>query len=115
MAATLDRTTITAAPAAESLLVTADDRLAEMIAPLAAAAGHPLRRVRHPLDAAGRWQRAPVVLVGPDLAPECIACDFSTRDQLLLCTTMSWLGTDTEDTSLLWPMAIQMQATGVIA
>jgi secretion/DNA translocation related CpaE-like protein len=115
MAATLDHTTITAAPAAESLLVTADDRLAEMITPLAAAAGHPLRRVRHPLDAAGRWQRAPVVLVGPDLAPECIAYDFSTREPLLLCTTMSWLGTDTEDTSLLWPMAIQMQATGVIA
>ncbi|MCC3764741.1 hypothetical protein K3N28_16920 [Glycomyces sp. TRM65418] len=115
MAATLDRTTITAAAAAESLLVTADDRLAEMITPLAAAADHPLRRVRHPLDAAGRWQTAPLVLVGPDLAPECIACDFPTRAHLLLCTTMSWLGTDADDTSLLWPMAIQMQATGVIA
>jgi secretion/DNA translocation related CpaE-like protein len=115
MAATLDNTTITAAPAAESLLVTADDRLAEAITPLAAAAGHPLRRIRHAHDAESRWQRAPLVLVGPDLAPECIACDFPPREPLLLCTTMSWLGADTDDTSLLWPMAIQMQATSVIA
>jgi len=116
MAATLDRTTTTAAaPAAESLLVTADDRLAEAITPLAAAAGHPLHRIDHPLDAAARWQRAPVVLVGPDLAPECIACDFPTRDHLVLCTTMAWLGADPADTSMLWPLAIQMQATGVVA
>lgn len=115
MAATLDRTTITAAPAAESLLVTTDDRLAEAITPLAATAGHPLRRVRHPRDAESHWQRAPLVLVGPDLAPECIACDFPPREPLLLCTTMSWLGGDADDTSLLWPMAIQMQATGVVA
>jgi secretion/DNA translocation related CpaE-like protein len=115
MAATLDQTTTTAAPAAESLLVTADDRLVEAIAPLAAAVGHPLRRVRHPHDAERHWLRAPLVLVGPDLAPECIACEFQTREPLLLCTTMSWLGADTDDTSLLWPMAIQMQATGVIA
>ncbi|WP_205324392.1 septum site-determining protein Ssd [Glycomyces sp. YM15] len=115
MAATLDRTTITAAPAAESLLVTTDDRLVEAIAPLAATAGHPLRRIHHPHDAESHWQRAPLVLVGPDLAPECIACDFPPREPLLLCTTMSWLGGDTDDTSLLWPMAIQMQATGVVA
>lgn len=115
MAATLDRSTITAAPAAESLLVTADDHLADQIAPLAAAAGHPLRRIRHVHDAERHWQRAPLVIVGPDLAPECIACDFPSREPLLLCTTMSWLGADTDDTSLLWPMAIQMQATGVLA
>ncbi|MEU5154526.1 septum site-determining protein Ssd [Glycomyces sp. NPDC021274] len=112
MPATLDRTTITAA---ESLLVTTDDRLVEAIAPLAATAGHPLRRIRHPRDAEGHWQSAPIVLVGPDLAPECIACDFPHREPLLLCTTMSWLGGDTDDTSLLWPMAIQMQATSVVA
>lgn len=112
MAATLDRTTTTAA---ESLLVTGDDRLVEAIAPLAATAGHPLRRVHHPHDAESRWQTAPIVLVGPDLAPECIACDFPPRGPLLLCTTMSWLGGDADDTSLLWPMAIQMQATGVVA
>jgi secretion/DNA translocation related CpaE-like protein len=115
MAATLDRTTITAAPAVESLLVTTDDRLAEAIAPLAATAGHPLRRVHHPRDAAGHWQRAPLVLVGPDLAPECIACQFPARGPILMCTTMSWLGGDADDTSLLWPMAIQMQATSVVA
>jgi secretion/DNA translocation related CpaE-like protein len=127
MAATLDRTTSTrdaasgrgggagAASTAESLLITGDDRLAEVIAPLAAAAGHPLRRVTHPLDAAGLWQRAPMVLVGPDLAPECVACDFPTRDHLVLCTTMAWLGADPADTSMLWPLAIQMRATGVVA
>jgi secretion/DNA translocation related CpaE-like protein len=115
MAATLHNTTITAAPAAESLLVTTDDRLADAITPLAATAGHPLRRIRHPHDAATDWQRAPLVLVGPDLGPECIACDFPARGPILLCTTMSWLGGDTDDTSLLWPMAIQMNATSVVA
>lgn len=115
MAATLAPTTTTAAPAAESLLVTADDHLAETITPLAAAAGHPLHRVRHPLDAESRWQQAPMVLVGPDLAPDCIACDLPARDNLILCTTMAWLGADPADTSLLWPMAIQMRATGVVA
>lgn len=115
MAATLDRTTATAAPAAESLLVTADDRLAEEVVPLAAAAGHPLRRVHHPLDAESAWMRAPMVLVGPDLAPECIACEFPGRDHLILCTTMAWLGADSADASMLWPLAIQMRAASVIA
>ncbi|SDE47383.1 septum site-determining protein Ssd [Glycomyces harbinensis] len=127
MAATLDRTASTRgsanarggpaapAPAAESLLITGDDRLAETITPLAAASGHSLRRVTHPLDAAMLWQRAPMVLVGPDLAPECVACDFPARDHLVLCTTMSWLGADSADTSMLWPLAIQMRATGVVA
>jgi secretion/DNA translocation related CpaE-like protein len=120
MAATLDRTASTsgrtpAAAGTESLLITGDDRLAEAVAPLAAAAGHPLHRADHPLDAAARWQRAPIVLVGPDLAPECIACDFPARDRLVLCTTMAWLGADPADTSMLWPLAIQMRATGVVA
>lgn len=115
MAATLDTTTTTAAPAAESLLVTTDDHLAETITELAATAGHPLRRIRHPRDAATHWQRAPLVLIGPDLGPACIACNFPARGPILLCTTMSWLGGDTDDTSLLWPMAIQMNATSVLA
>ncbi|THV27040.1 septum site-determining protein Ssd [Glycomyces paridis] len=115
MAATLDRTTTTDTPAAESLLITADDHLADTLTAIAAAANHPLHRVHHPLDAEHRWQQAPMVLIGPDLAPECIALDLPTRDHLVLCTTITWLGADTADTSLLWPMAIQVGATGVIA
>ncbi|MEU5872298.1 septum site-determining protein Ssd [Glycomyces sp. NPDC047369] len=115
MAAILDRRTATAAPAAESLLITADDRLAEAVIPLAAAAGHPLRRVEHAPDAAGTWQRAPVVLVGPDLGAACVALGYPAREHLVVCTTVTWLGNDPADESILWPMAIGLNATGVIA
>ncbi|MEU6247048.1 septum site-determining protein Ssd [Glycomyces sp. NPDC047010] len=115
MAAILDRRTATAAPAAESILVTADDRLAEAVLPVAAAAGHPLRRIDHAPDAAATWQRAPVVLVGPDLAADCVALDFPPRDHIVVCTTVTWLGNDPTDASVLWPMAFRLQATGVIA
>ncbi|MFB9658912.1 septum site-determining protein Ssd [Glycomyces mayteni] len=115
MAAILDRRTATAAPAAESILVTADDRLAEAVLPVAAAAGHPLRRVEHAADAAASWQRAPVVLVGPDLGTACVELDFPPRDHIVLCTTVAWLGNDPTDASVLWPMAFQLQAAGVIA
>lgn len=115
MAAILDRTTATAAPAAESILVTADDRLAEAVLPLAAAAGHPIRRIDHAPDAAATWQRAPIVLVGPDLGAACIELGFPAREHLVFCTTVAWLGNDPADESILWPMAFQLQATSVIA
>ncbi|THV41580.1 septum site-determining protein Ssd [Glycomyces buryatensis] len=101
--------------ASESLLITGDDRLAELVAPLAAATGHPLHRVRHPRDAEPRWQRAPLVIVGADVAPDCLAHRLPERPGLILCTTMAWLGADPADTSMLWPMAIQLHADHVIA
>lgn len=118
MASTLDRTQDrhrAEAPQAESLLVTTDDRLADDIALLAATAGHPLHRVRTADEAAARWQTAPMVLVGPDLAPDCVDRRLPSRPHLVLCTTIAWLGADIEDTSILWPVAIKMQATAVAA
>ncbi|WP_051815498.1 septum site-determining protein Ssd, partial [Glycomyces tenuis] len=102
-------------PAAESLLVTGDDRLAETITPLAAAAGHPLHRVRGPGDAETRWRRAPLVIVGADAAADCLAHGLPERRDLILCTTLPWIGADPTGTSMLWPLAIKLQADHVIA
>lgn len=100
---------------AESLLVTGDDRLAEALAPLAAAAGHPLHRVTGPGDARSRWHRAPLVIVGTDAAEDCLAHGLPERRDLILCTTLPWTGADPTGTSMLWPLAIRLQADHVIA
>lgn len=111
------RTTGTTEPPrpAASLLVTADDRLAETIAPLAAAAGHPLHRARRPADAETHWQRAPLVVVGADIAADCLAHGLPQRRDLILCTTLPWIGADPTGTSMLWPLAIRLHADHVIA
>lgn len=105
----------TAVSAAESLLITGDDRLAEQVAPLAAAAGHPLRRLTDPADARTRWQKAPLVVVGADAAEACLAHGLPERGGLILCTTVAWIGNDPTDASMLWPVAIRLRADHVIA
>lgn len=105
----------TAVSSAESLLITGDDRLAEQVAPLAAAAGHPLRRLTDPTEARTRWQKAPLVVVGADAAEACLAHGLPERDGLILCTTVAWIGNDPTDASMLWPVAIRLRADHVIA
>lgn len=51
------------------LLLTADDELLAALLPLAAAADATPQTARDPLEAMPGWARAPVVLVGADLAP----------------------------------------------
>ncbi len=102
-------------PDAASLLVTGDDRLAETIAPLAAAAGHPLHRVRRAADAHARWRGAPLAIVGADVAADCLAYGLPERRGLVLCTTLPWFGADPTGTSMLWPLAIRLHADHVIA
>lgn len=100
---------------AASLLVTGDDHLAETVAPLAAAAGHPLHRVGRPGDAEPHWQRAPLVVLGADLAADCLDHGLPARRDLILCTTLPWIGADPTGTSMLWPLAIRLHADHVIA
>ncbi|GAB3226404.1 septum formation initiator [Glycomyces halotolerans] len=99
----------------ESLLVTADDRLAELVTALAAASDHPLRRVSDPAASEPHWQRAPLVIVGADIAAACLERGLPERRDLILCTTMAWIGSDPGDTSILWPIAIRLHADHVIA
>ena len=105
----------TAVNTAESLLITGDDRLAEQVAPLAAAAGHPLRRIKDPAAARHRWQRATLVVVGADAAEACLDHGLPERGGLILCTTASWIGSDPADASMLWPVAMKLRADHVIA
>ncbi|WP_051393055.1 septum site-determining protein Ssd [Glycomyces arizonensis] len=98
-----------------SLLVTGDDRLAETVAPLAAATGHTLHRVRRPADAEPHWQHAPLAIVGADVAEDCLAHGLPVRPGLVLCATMAWISDDPTGTSMLWPLAIRLHADHVIA
>ncbi|MCH7229528.1 hypothetical protein L0U85_01425 [Glycomyces sp. L485] len=101
--------------ATESLLVTGDDRLADIITPLAAAAGQPLRRVKDPAEARARWQHAPLAIVGADIGDECLALGLPERPDLILCTTVAWISADQADASMLWPLAVKLHAEHVIA
>ncbi|GAB3647582.1 CpaE-like family protein [Glycomyces tarimensis] len=103
------------ATAIASLLLTADDRLADAVAALAAAAGHPLRRITTPGDAATHWQRAPLVVVGADAADECLAYGLPERPDLILATTLAWMSAEPEESSLIWPMAVKLRAEHVLA
>jgi secretion/DNA translocation related CpaE-like protein len=103
-------------PTAESLLVTGDESLAAFLAPLAAAAGHPLHRVAHVADAESRWQRAPLVIIGADAAASCVDHHLPRRRGLIICTGAPHTGPgDPTDTSALWPLAVRLDADHVVA
>ncbi|WP_100445093.1 septum site-determining protein Ssd [Glycomyces xiaoerkulensis] len=122
-ATTLDRTAAEprkpgprhAAPPAEALLVTGDDRLAEQIGPIAAAARLPLHRAEDPAAAETHWQHAPLVIVGADTARACIERGLPPRPGLIFCATGSWLEAEPGDSSMIWPLVFELKAEHVIS
>ena len=68
------------------LVVTADEDLIATLLPLTAAADVTPVVARDPIDALSGWARAPVALVGPDLAPELVRVAPGTRSHAYLVT-----------------------------
>lgn len=71
------------------LVVTADEALLAELLPLAAAADVTPTVARDPLAALVTWRRAPVVLVGPDLADQLVAIAPETRSRIFVVTLRS--------------------------
>lgn len=68
------------------LVVTADEDLLAELIPLAAAADVTPSIARDPLEALATWSRAPVVLVGPDLADVLVAIAPEKRPSVYVVT-----------------------------
>lgn len=68
------------------LLATADEDLIATLLPLTAAADVTPVVARDPVEALAGWMRAPVALIGPDLAPDLLKIAFERRPHAYLVT-----------------------------
>ena len=92
---------------ARPLLLTDDPVLLDDLLRLAAAAGVEVEVTAEPARARGAWSRAPLVLVGADVAAACAEVALPRRQRVIL------VGTDLDDAGV-WQRAVHLGAEHVV-